>query len=149
PIEIEGLTKAFRAGTSAKNFCAVGSVKSSIGHLDTAAGVAGLIKTALSLQHQKLPPSLNFDAPNPRIDFANSPFYVNSKLIEWNRNGAPRRAGVSSFGIGGTNAHVVLEEAPVLVPSGDSRPAQLLVLSAKTAAALDRATANLAEHLRQ
>jgi acyl transferase domain-containing protein len=149
PIEIEGLTKAFRAGTSAKNFCAIGSVKSSIGHLDTAAGVAGLIKTVLALQHQKLPPSLNFEAPNPKIDFANSPFHVNSKLVEWGRNGAPRRAGVSSFGIGGTNAHVVIEEAPEQPPSSESKAPQVLVLSAKTRSALYRGAANLSTHLQQ
>src|SRR5207247_2529976 len=96
PIEIEGLTKAFRAGTSKKNFCAIGSVKSAIGHLDAAAGVAGLIKTALALQHKLLPASLHFDVPNPKIDFANSPFYVNAKLAEWKNGATPRRAGVSS-----------------------------------------------------
>ncbi|HEX8179962.1 MAG TPA: type I polyketide synthase [Pyrinomonadaceae bacterium] len=149
PIEIAALTKAFRATTRAKNFCAVGSVKSNIGHLDAAAGVAGLIKTVLALQHRQLPPSLHYEQPNPKIDFANSPFYVNATLSEWTTDGAPRRAGVSSFGIGGTNAHVIVEEAPAPADSSAARPAQLLLLSAKTASALEAATANLAEHLRR
>ena len=155
PIEIEGLTKAF-AGTTAKNFCAIGAVKSNVGHLDTAAGVTGLIKTVLALHHQKLPPNLHFESPNPKIDFANSPFFVNARLTEWKNGNGLRRAGVSSFGIGGTNAHVVLEEAPVAPvskaagsPTSKSRPSQLILLSAKTATALDRSTTNLAEHLKQ
>ncbi|HZI31264.1 MAG TPA: polyketide synthase, partial [Candidatus Binatia bacterium] len=98
PIEVEGLTKAFRTGTSAKNFCAIGSVKSNVGHLDTAAGVAGLIKTALALHHKKIPPSLHFESSNPKIDFAGSPFYVNAKLANWKNGKTLRRAGVSSFG---------------------------------------------------
>ncbi|HEV2763752.1 MAG TPA: polyketide synthase, partial [Pyrinomonadaceae bacterium] len=105
PIEIAALTKAFRARTDKKQFCAIGSVKTNVGHLDTAAGVAGLIKTALALKHKRLPPSLHFERPNPRIDFAGSPFFVNRRLAEWEANGTPRRAGVSSFGVGGTNAH--------------------------------------------
>jgi acyl transferase domain-containing protein len=111
PIEIAALTKVFRANTDKKGFCAIGSVKTNIGHLDAAAGVAGLIQTVLALKHKSIPPSLNFDRPNPEIDFANSPFYVNTKLQEWQTGNKPRRAGVSSLGIGGTNAHVVLEEA--------------------------------------
>ena len=94
-----------------------------MGHLSSAAGVAGLIKTVLALEHKLLPPSLHFTRPNPQIDFANSPFYVNTKLSEWKTNGHPRRAGVSSFGIGGTNAHVILEEAS---PSRSVRPLQAL-----------------------
>ncbi|MBP5972975.1 aminotransferase class III-fold pyridoxal phosphate-dependent enzyme [Brasilonema sp. CT11] len=148
PIEIAALTQAFRT-TDKKNFCGIGSVKTNIGHLDAAAGVAGLIKAVLALKHTQVPPSLHFEQPNPKIDFANSPFYVNSTLLEWNTNGTPRRAGVSSFGIGGTNAHVILEEAPVAEPSISSRPWQLLVLSAKTASALETATANLVQHLKQ
>ena len=148
PIEIAGLTKAFRAGTTAKGFCGIGSVKTNIGHLDAAAGVAGLIKTVLALQHGQLPPSLNFHRPNPKMDFASSPFYVNDQLRDWKTGPTPRRAGVSSFGIGGTNAHVVLEEAPALEPHGKSRRWQLLLLSAKTESALDAGTVNLAEHLR-
>ena len=152
PIEIAALTEAFGANTQKKGFCAIGSVKTNIGHLDAAAGVASLIKTVQALKHKLLPPSLHFEQPNPEIDFANSPFYVNSTLSEWKTNGSPRRAGVSSFGIGGTNAHVVLEEAPTVgtaTASLHSRPAQLLVLSAKTSSALDTATANLLEHLNQ
>ena len=114
PIEIAALNKSFSVNTQKKNFCAIGSVKTSIGHLDTAAGVAGFIKTVLALKNKQIPPSLNFISPNPQIDFANSPFYVNKQLREWHLQEYPRRAGVSSFGIGGTNAHIVLEEAPVI-----------------------------------
>ncbi|HEY1107796.1 MAG TPA: condensation domain-containing protein, partial [Opitutaceae bacterium] len=147
PIEIAGLTKAF-GPTRKKQFCAIGSVKSNIGHLDIAAGVAGLIKTVLALQHEAIPPSLHFDKPNPKIDFASSPFVVNHALKPWPRTAAaPRRAGVSSFGIGGTNAHAVLEEAPALEPTSASRKKQLLLLSAKSATALEAATDNLAAHL--
>ncbi|MUG92153.1 SDR family NAD(P)-dependent oxidoreductase [Scytonema sp. UIC 10036] len=149
PIEIAALTKAFRASTQKKGFCALGSVKSNIGHLNAAAGVAGLIKTILALKHKLIPPSLHFEQPNSKIDFANSPFYVNNKLFKWESNGNPLRAGVSSFGIGGTNVHVVLEEPPTVKAFGRSRPYHLLVLSAKTPSALDNATANLAEHLKQ
>ena len=124
PIEIAGLERAFRAHTDKKQFCAIGAVKGNIGHLDAAAGVAGLVKTVLALQHKRLPPTLNFRKANPAIDFANSPFYVNDKLSEWKSNGSPRRAGVSSFGIGGTNAHVVLEEAPTPEASEVLWPAQ-------------------------
>ncbi|PHM11402.1 type I polyketide synthase [Nostoc sp. 'Peltigera malacea cyanobiont' DB3992] len=147
PIEIEALTQAFRVHTDAKQFCAIGSLKSNVGHLVAAAGVAGLIKTALALHYKKIPPSLNFEAPNPKIDLANSPFYVNTKLAEWSEGETPRRAGVSSFGVGGTNAHIVLEEAPQIQSSGSSRPQQLLLLSAKTTQALEAATANLQQHL--
>ncbi|MDM9379462.1 beta-ketoacyl synthase N-terminal-like domain-containing protein [Chlorogloeopsis sp. ULAP01] len=149
PIEISALTKAFGTRTKKKGYCAIGSVKTNIGHLNTAAGVTGLIKTVLALKHQKIPPSLHFQQPNPEIDFANSPFYVNSQLSEWQTNGIPRRAGVSSFGIGGTNAHVILEQAPVIPPSSSSRTWQLLLLSAKTSTALETATINLATHLQQ
>lgn len=149
PIEITALTQAFRATTSGKGFCALGSVKTNIGHLDTAAGVAGLIKTVLALKHRQLPPSLHFTQPNPRIDLANSPFYINSRLADWPSGPTPRRAGVSSFGIGGTNAHVVLEEAPRRNPAAESRPWQLLTISAQTDAALQSATARLADHLEQ
>ncbi len=149
PIEVKALTQAFRAGGAEANaFCGLGSVKSNVGHLDTAAGIAGLIKTSLALKHRELPPSLGFDKPNPEIDFAGSPFYVNAKLQPWESKG-PRRAGVSSFGLGGTNAHVVLEEAPERAPSGPSREHQLLVVSARSAAALESATSRLAEHLKQ
>ncbi|MFN6479644.1 SDR family NAD(P)-dependent oxidoreductase [Nostoc sp. DedQUE07] len=149
PIEIAALSQVFRSSTTKKGFCAIASVKTNIGHLDAAAGIAGLIKTVLALKHQQIPPSLNFEQPNPQIDFANSPFYVNTTLTEWKAGSTPRRAGVSSLGIGGTNAHVILEEAPVLEPSSPSRPWQLLVLSAKTDSALETATKNLANHLQQ
>lgn len=149
PIELDALTQAFRSYTDKRNFCAIGSVKTNIGHLDAAAGIAGLIKTVLSLKYQQLPPSLHFEQPNPHIDFANSPFYVNTTLSNWQTNDIPRRAGVSSFGIGGTNAHAILEEAPQLEPSGKSRSWHLLALSAKTASALETMTVNLIEYLKQ
>ncbi|BAY91155.1 MULTISPECIES: type I polyketide synthase [unclassified Tolypothrix] len=152
PIEIAALTQAFRAKTDKKGYCAVGSVKTNIGHLDTAAGVTGLIKTVLALKHQQIPPTLHYQQPNPKIDFANSPFYVNHQLSQWNSDANPRYAGVSSFGIGGTNAHVILEEAPVIEQENkgkQGRGYQLLVLSAKTASALETATTNLVKHLQQ
>ncbi len=148
PIELGALTKAFRYYTDRKGFCRIGSVKTNIGHTDAAAGVAGIIKTALSLHHKKIPPSLHFEKPNPQIDFENNPFLVNTRLYDWEADPAPRRAGVSSFGIGGTNAHVILEEAPQQEQSSSSRPWQLLVVSARTASALDTASTNLAQHLK-
>jgi len=147
PIEIAALTKAYRSKTQRKGFCAIGSVKTNIGHLSTAAGIAGLIKTVLALKNKLLPPSLHFEQPNGKINFENSPFYVNRKLSDWRPNGAPRRAGVSSFGIGGTNAHLIIEDAPPAEPSGPSRSWQLVVLSAKTETALEAATNNLAKYL--
>ena len=149
PIEVAGLTKAFGGRTRARHFCALGSVKSNLGHLDAAAGIAGLIKTVLALQQGELPPTLHFERPNPKIDFDHSPFFVNGTLRAWPRGAVPRRAGVSSFGIGGTNAHVVLEEAPLPPASGASRPWQSLLLSAKTPTALEAATRNLVAHLRE
>jgi amino acid adenylation domain-containing protein len=149
PIEIRALQRAFRGTRMARGSCAIGSLKSNIGHLNTAAGVAGLIKTALALREKCLPPSINFSRSNPQIDFDNSPFYVNCKAVDWQPNGTRRRAGVSSFGIGGTNAHVVLEEAPPQPSSGPSRKHHLLLISAKTVSALELATANMVEHLRQ
>ncbi|HKV34447.1 MAG TPA: MupA/Atu3671 family FMN-dependent luciferase-like monooxygenase [Pyrinomonadaceae bacterium] len=149
PVEIAALTQAFRTGTDAKGFCPIGSVKTNIGHLDAAAGVASLIKTILTLEHKQIPASLNFEQPNPNIDFANSPFFVNTELRRWETNGMPRRAGVSSFGIGGTNAHVVLEEAPASESSESGTSPQLLVLSARTQTALVQASTNLAAHLAQ
>lgn len=149
PIEIAALTRAFRAHTNEKNFCAIGSVKTGIGHLDTAAGVAGLIKTCLMLHHQQIPPSLHFERPNPELDLNNSPFFVNTTLRPWKRGDTPLRAGVSSFGLSGTNAHVVLEEPPPRTASRPSRAWQLLPVSAKTASALDATCANLVEFLKQ
>ncbi|MBW4428170.1 MAG: SDR family NAD(P)-dependent oxidoreductase [Nostoc desertorum CM1-VF14] len=152
PIEIAALKQAFSLQTQKRNFCGIGSVKTNLGHLNAAAGVAGFIKTVLALQHKQIPPSLHFQEPNPQIDFVNSPFYVNDKLREWKADKYPRRAGVSSFGIGGTNAHVILEEAPLQVKSQKSkvkREYTILVLSAKTDSALEAATKNLAEHLKE
>ncbi|HEU5131853.1 MAG TPA: type I polyketide synthase, partial [Pyrinomonadaceae bacterium] len=149
PIEFAALNEVFRLGTSRKNFCAIGSLKANIGHLDVAAGVAGLIKTTLALRHGMVPPVLNYERPNPQIDLANSPFFINDKPVEWRTNGTLRRAGISSFGIGGTNAHVVVEEAPAREKSGPSRPSQLLVLSAATASALETVTANLSNYLKE
>ncbi|HHO59211.1 MAG TPA: acyltransferase domain-containing protein, partial [Thiotrichales bacterium] len=148
PIEIEALSQVFRQQTNDRNFCAIGSVKTNLGHLDSAAGVAGLIKTTLSLWHEELPPSLHYHAPNPQIDFDNNPFYVNAELTPWQSDTAPRRAGVSSFGIGGTNVHVVLEEAPVIDASTPAQDWQLLLLSARTATALETMTDNLHDFLR-
>jgi phthiocerol/phenolphthiocerol synthesis type-I polyketide synthase E len=147
PIEIRALTRAFRT-VARPNSCAIGSVKSNIGHLAGAAGVAGLIKTVLMLEHRMIPPSLHFEKPTPEIEWDQTPFYVNTRLTEWKTDGKPRRAGQSAFGVGGTNAHVVLEEAPLRQPSGPARPAQLLLLAAKTNTALEAATANLAAFLR-
>ena len=149
PIEIAALTRAFRTSTDRSGFCAIGSLKTNVGHLDAAAGVAGFIKTVLALEHRQVPPSLNFSEPNPLIDFERSPFYVNSKLREWESDGKPRRAGVTSLGIGGTNAHAILEEAPPAPASGASRPWQVLTLSAKTPAALDAMARNLADYLEE
>ena len=147
PIEVAALTQAFRAaGAEGEGFCALSSIKTNFGHCNTAAGVAGLIKAALALEHETLPPSLHFESPNPQIAFQGSPFYVCNEARPW--QGSPRRAGVSSFGLGGTNAHVVLEEAPAPEPADEpSRPAQLLVLSARTPSALAAAAARLEEHL--
>ncbi len=149
PIEVAALTRVFRAETEARQICALGSVKTNIGHLDAAAGIAGLIKSVLALEHRQLPPSLNFERPNPAIDFSTSPFYVNTELSEMAATDAPRRVGVSSFGVGGTNAHVILEEAPPQPPQQPSRPWQLLVLSARSEPALDAVAARLGERLRE
>ena len=143
PIEVAALTRAYRSGAREKDSCALGSLKGNISHLDAAAGISGLIKTVLSLKNRQIPPTVNYHEPNPGIDFESGPFYVNSALAEWKSNGAPRRAGVSAFGFGGTNAHVILQEAPKPEPSGPSRDHQLLVLSAKTASALEAATGNM------
>jgi len=152
PIEIKALAQAFRKSGQTGS-CAIGSLKTNVGHLDTAAGVAGLIKTVLALKHRQIPPTLHFRKPNPLIDFASSPFYVNTSLAEWKAADGPRRAGVTSLGIGGTNAHVVLEEAPPN-PIGKERTAakkayQLLVMSAKTTSALEQVHQNLSAHLHE
>ncbi|MFV0491840.1 MAG: type I polyketide synthase [Pseudorhodobacter sp.] len=149
PIEIAALTEAFRETTEARGFCRIGSVKTNIGHLDTAAGVASLIKATLALHHGQIPPSLHYESPNPSIDFENSPFHVNDTLTKWDSPGHPRRAGVNSLGVGGTNAHTVLQEPPVPAASEDSDwPFQLLVLSARSKSALDAQATRLADHLR-
>jgi acyl transferase domain-containing protein len=149
PIEFAALTKAFRMGTDRRNYCAIGSVKSNIGHLDTAAGVAGVVKTVLALQHRQIPPSLHFERPNPALEIESSPFYVNTTLRDWPAGPGPLRAAVSSFGIGGTNAHAILEEAPPVEP-GDApaRRAEVLVLSGRSDQAAAAAARNLAAHLR-
>lgn len=140
PVEVAALTKAYRHFTGRRGFCALGSVKANIGHADTAAGVAGVIKVVHMLRHAVLPPSVNFESPNPEIDLADSPFYVSATRQPW--QGGVRRAGVSAFGIGGTNAHAIFESAAEPAPSGPSRPWQLLCFSGKTKAALQ---ANIAQ----
>lgn len=154
PIEVAALTEAFRDSTDRKGYCAIGSVKTNIGHLDAAAGVTGLIKTVLALAHRTLPPSLHYKEANPQIDFAGSPFFVNTAARPWEAGPAPRRAGVSSFGIGGTNVHVVLEEAPEADGASaqrkdraDNRCVHALLLSARSTPALQAMCARLAQHL--
>lgn len=147
PIEIEALTRAYRRHTDASAFCRIGSVKSNLGHLITAAGATGLIKTVLALQHEELPATLHYRAPNSKIDFDRTPFIVNHCLTAWPRTDVPRRAGISAFGFGGTNAHVIVEEAPLpAVPMPGAGP-QLLLLSARTATSLSGNVARLAAHL--
>ena len=147
PIEIRALSEAFGDTKGRLNYCAVGSVKSNIGHLDAAAGIASMIKTIKALEHGQIPATLHFKAANPAIDLRNSPFFIADRLMHWTKGPTPRRAGVSSFGIGGTNAHVILEEAPVLEPAPANRPDKLLLLSAHNESALDRVAAKLARHL--
>jgi len=157
PIEMAALATAYQTRQDHADVCAVGSLKTNLGHLDVAAGVAGLIKTVLALEHGEIPPSLNFDTPNPKLGIEKTQFRINRSLKPWpmrgaaslsgNGSAAPRRAGVSSFGIGGTNAHVVLEEAPAASPSEPGRPHHLFVFSAKTDAALDRSLGRFADHL--
>ncbi|MCP5108055.1 MAG: SDR family oxidoreductase, partial [bacterium] len=146
PIEVEALRTAFN--TDKKQYCALGSLKTNIGHLDVAAGAASVIKVALMLTHRQIPASLNYETPNPKIDFENSPFFVNTQLREWKSNGYPLRAGASSFGVGGTNVHIVLEEAPPLEPSTQSRTFQPVLLSARTPKALDHAAVNFVNYLK-
>jgi acyl transferase domain-containing protein len=142
PIEVGALTGAYRRYTDRTQYCAIGSVKSNIGHLDTGAGTVGIIKTVLAMQHGQIPPTVGFSQPNPQIDFQNSPFFVNDTLRDWIVDDGPRRAGVSAFGLGGTNAHIVLEEAPPIVRSASDRRWHLILLSARTPAALEQSTAN-------
>ncbi len=147
PIEVAALTEAFRAGTERKHFCGLGTAKTNVGHLDAAAGVTGLIKAALSIEKALLPPVLHYREPNPRIDFANSPFFVVNELKQWEPEGFPRRAGVSSFGVGGTNVHMVLEQAPSTPETTPEPSPQVLILSAKTDSAALRMSAELADAL--
>lgn len=146
PIEVAALNQAYRPRTDRRRFCGIGSVKSNIGHLGEAAGVASLIKAILALKHGELPPSLGYQSPNPQIDFDDSPFFVNDRLRPWPATDR-RRCGVTALGAGGTNCHMILEEAPAQLESQGARPAQLLVLSARTEAALGRARERLAEAL--
>jgi amino acid adenylation domain-containing protein len=146
PIEIAGLNKAFRAFTSETGFCSLGTAKANVGHLDVAAGGVGLIKTILQIENRTIPGLLHFEKPNPHLDLTDSPFYISSELQPWQTNGVPLRAGVSAFGVGGTNAHVVVEEPPQLQLSDSGREHQLLVWSAKTPTALGTLTQSLAQH---
>ncbi len=145
PIEIAALTRAFRSYTDQKGFCKIGSAKSNIGHLDAAAGMAGLIKTVLALKHEQLPATINFERPNPEANFPDTPFTVNHTLSDWESDDVPRRAGVSSLGIGGTNAHVILEEAPLQAFASSTKKRQLLVLSARTPDALEQLTQEMGD----
>lgn len=147
PIEVRALTEVYRRKTDAIGYCGLGSVKTNIGHLDAAAGVAGLIKTTLALSNRMIPPTLHFSEPNPLLSLPTSPFYVVTEATPW-ESPQPRRAAVSSLGIGGTNAHVVLEEAPLVERQASSRARQVIVLSARSNDALDTATAQLAAHLK-
>ncbi|TMK03318.1 MAG: polyketide synthase, partial [Alphaproteobacteria bacterium] len=136
PLEIDALIRAFRTRTDRRGFCAIGSVKTNIGHLEQTAGLAALIKTAFALKDGKIPPSLNFRNPNPKIDFAGSPFFVNTECRDWPAGDRPRLAAVNSLGLGGTNAFVVLEQAPAATERADAAGPALFALSAKTDAAL-------------
>ncbi|HEY8344958.1 MAG TPA: SDR family NAD(P)-dependent oxidoreductase [Bacillota bacterium] len=149
PIEIDGLKEAFGRYTDRKQFCAISSVKSNIGHLYEGSGLAGLVKGALSLKHKKLPPSLHFNRPNRRISFENSPVYINTRLRRWENNGRPRRCGISSFGLSGTNCHVVLEEAPESLSEAGVKCSDLNVftLSAKSPEALEQLIDDYVEFL--
>ena len=147
PIEIAGLTKAFRATGDQANYCSIGSVKGTVGHLDAAAGITGLIKAVLSLHHKQIPPLQNYSTPNPKLNLDKSPFYINTELQSWEEGATPRRAGVNSMGIGGTNAFVVLEEAEPQASTDEARPFQILICSGKTEEALNQAMVNLTEYL--
>ena len=138
PIEIEALHQVFRSATDAKRFCALGSLKSNIGHLNTVSGVAGLIKAAMAVKTGEIPPNLNFNTPNPKIDFDNSPFFVPTKLTKWTSQ-ERRRAGVSSFGIGGTNTHIIIEEPPPVASEKTARTVHVALVSAKSSTALESA----------
>jgi len=148
PIEVASLSRAFAERTKKRQFCAIGSLKSNVGHLSSAAGVSGLIKCVMAVENGQIPKTLHYEHPNPQIDFKKSPFFVASELMDWPlKNGHPRRAGVSSFGVGGTNAHIVLEQAPKIEPDQNASDKQLLVLSARSNTALETATDNLVSYL--
>ncbi|SCG49790.1 type I polyketide synthase [Micromonospora halophytica] len=148
PIEVSALSTVYAKDTDDRGWCGIGSVKSNIGHLSQPSGIVSVIKAVLAMEHGLIPPTINFETANPAIDFADTPFYVANTLTKWDTDGGPRRAGVSSFGIGGTNAHVVLEEAPAAYRAERGvRPAHLLHVSAKTRTALDTAVRQLADHL--
>lgn len=147
PIEFEALRKVFQSKTDKKQFCYIGSIKGNVGHPTNAAGIAGLIKAALALHREQIPPTLHFKKPNPKIEFGNSPFRIADKLIPFPRNEEVRRTAVSSFGFGGTNVHAILEEAPPIRAANISRPLQLLQFSARTSAALDAYGGALAQYL--
>lgn len=147
PIEVAALTSAYRQTTDKKGYCRLGSVKTNIGHLDAGACATGVIKTVLAMQHEKLPPSLHFEKPNPQIDFENSPFVVNAQLTDWPRTESPRYAGVSSFGLGGTNVHIILQEPPEREQTDTGRGVHLLPLSARSDYSLDRQRQQLATHM--
>jgi acyl transferase domain-containing protein len=148
PVEVASLTKAYRADTAARGYCAIGSAKPHVGHLDRAAGVAGLIRTLGILRQEEIPALLHYAQPNPEIDFEASPFVVPRSARPWPRvAGRPRLAGVNALGVGGTNAHVIVEEAPAAEAGGASREHQLLVVSARSAAALESQAGRLAERL--
>lgn len=145
PIEVEALKKAFN--TKKKQFCAIGSVKSNIGHLDSAAGVSSLIKVILAMQNRQIPPSINYHKPNPKIDFDNSPFFVNTELRDWHQNGNPLRAGVSSFGVGGTNVHVILEESPESNDQTGTEEEELIIFSGRNSNVVDKLCKSYGEYL--
>ena len=147
PVEIEGLRQAFRYPQAGRAYCALGSVKGNFGHLLAAAGVAGLIKAVLAVERDQVPPTVNFDRPNPGVDLENSPFFVNREPMPFPDRGGPRRAGVSSFGIGGTNAHVVIEQAPLPTTTGRSSRPEMLVLSARNETTLSNHVSRMAQHL--
>jgi len=149
PVEMEALKLAFN--TTKRDYCRIGSAKTNVGHLNTAAGIAGFIKAVLSLKYKIIPASLNFETPNPKIDFENTPFVVNTELTNWKNDKSPRRAGISAFGIGGTNAHAILEEVPLMEsgPKAESRPLKMLLLSARGRTALGKITENLEDFLKQ
>lgn len=149
PIEIMALTRAFGSKTQKTSYCAIGTVKTNVGHLSTAAGMAGFIKTVLCLKHRQLPPTLHYREANPQIDFAGTPFYVNHSLQEWEIGSGFRRAGVSSFGMGGTNAHLILQEAPRTVPSAQGKAWHSIMLSARSLSALENYKMKLAAFLQE